>query len=74
MTRSKSVGVNIPLDDRGDRVFDALRMMKINEDRSMSRIILRIIEKHIAKLDAGFQNQLNRFLDEERKAWEKRGE
>jgi hypothetical protein len=42
----RTIGINFPFNEEGNRIYDCLHETKRNEDRSMSKVIFRILKQH----------------------------
>jgi hypothetical protein len=58
VNQSRTLGMNLPRGVRGDRIEAALNIMREEEDRSMSKTILRIVVKAIADREPEFHEEV----------------
>jgi hypothetical protein len=70
--KNRTLGVNLPRGEAGDRIEAALQLMREEEDRSMSNLLLHIIRQAIVKRDVEFHEevlkrapQYSRIIEEE---------
>lgn len=62
--KNRTLAVNLPRGDVGQRVETALNIMMEEEDRSMSKTILRILIKAIASREPEFHAEVMERFDE----------
>jgi len=59
----RTIGVNFPYDNDGDFTYEALQLAKEQQDRSLSRIVYRILRDHFANnVDNDFAFEVERRL------------
>jgi hypothetical protein len=56
--KNRTMGMNLPRGESGDRIEAALHIMCEEDDRSMSKMLLRIIVKHIGTREPAFHEEV----------------